>query len=995
MITVIVAAVRARSAQAAMLLVLATIAAATAAAAPWYGLAVASRAAAAHVAAAPPAQRVLAAATTGNAGAAPRAALATFADLLHRRLPIGGAAPVLGMVRSTVYAPTPGSASGFPAVYRDGFCAHARLTGACPARAGEAAVSRDAARRTGLAVGDVFAVRAAPSTRPVRFRIVALYDPADPAGDYWADSRFAAEGGLDPFFTAVDSFADPQMGDPTLAAAVTVPARLLRGDGGYDLNAVLNEAVPRLRDAGVTLANPTGPLLDAVRTDRASILRAVLVALAQLVVLAWFAIGLTGRYTSRDRRVDAGQLKLRGGTRMRILRLTVGQHVVPLLGAALLALPAGVAMAWLLAGELPVAADARLALGLSAGAAAAVLIGCLLVLTIVDAAVLRRPVAALLSRVPPARRGWRRNATDVALIALAVGAAYQARAGGSDRGLGVAAPALVALGLAVLLARIFRGIADRAGAVAVRRGRLRVGLTAVGVSRQPGTDLVFVLLVVVVALLALAIGGYRSGEAGRADRSAFELGAARVLTVRAAGWTGLEYAVRQADPGGRQAMAAVVNRTSNPPVLAVDSSRLAAVAAWRPEYGPIRALPDTAAAASVPPPLPPFTGTALTLRVRNDRHTAVELDAMLQNEQTGAPVRAVFRPIRPGEQTVSAAVAGCSTGPGCRLDRWELVTPTGPEPGAVTVSSLAQQNPPGGLLGTAALGDVTRWHTDVTGVALQVAATSRGLSMSPGAGPGPAPGDTVYAVAAPLPLPVLLAGPAPASWRFDDPATFRIAPGAIPVRVVGTPRTLPVLGTAGMMVDLHAARLIAGDAEPGGTFQVWLGEHAPASIVDKLRAGGLTVVADDTIVARADRLARQGGIATARFGLGVVAAALLLAAAGVAIAAAVQYGPYLEQARALRAQGLPRRTAVVAGSAGTALLVLSGVVAGLIAAVVARVAAAVTAPPFADGWRILPPPDPLNGPALVVAGLIALATLGTAAVLSTLPLVRRLIGNGR
>ena len=198
-----------------------------------------------------------------------------------------------------------------------------------------------------------------------------------------------------------------------------------------------------------------------------------------------------------------------------------------------------------------------------------------------------------------------------------------------------------------------------------------------------------------------------------------------------------------------------------------------------------------------------------------------------------------------------------------------------------------------------------------------------------------------------------------------------------------------------MMVDLHAARLIAGDAEPGGTLQVWLAAGAPSSIVDKLRAGGLTVIGDDSIAARAGRLARQGGIATARFGLITVAAALLLAAVGVAVAAAVQFGSFAGQARALRVQGLSRRTALVAGSAGTAVLVLSGVVGGLLAAVAARWAAAVTAPPFPDGWRVLPPPDPLVGPALPVAGLVALAVLGLTAALSALPLVRRLTRDDR
>ncbi len=61
----------------------------------------------------------------------------------------------------------------------------------------------------------------------------------------------------------------------------------------------------------------------------------------QILVLAWFAIGLAGRYTGRDRRGDAALLKLRGSSRLGMLRLTVGQHLVPLLAGAMLGAPLG------------------------------------------------------------------------------------------------------------------------------------------------------------------------------------------------------------------------------------------------------------------------------------------------------------------------------------------------------------------------------------------------------------------------------------------------------------------------------------------------------------------------------------------------------------------------------------------------------------------------------------------------------------------------------
>lgn len=46
---------------------------------------------------------------------------------------------------------------------------------------------------------------------------------------------------------------------------LNVPAPLLRGDGGYDLNGIVNAAAPRLAAAGMELTAPTGQLVDRVR----------------------------------------------------------------------------------------------------------------------------------------------------------------------------------------------------------------------------------------------------------------------------------------------------------------------------------------------------------------------------------------------------------------------------------------------------------------------------------------------------------------------------------------------------------------------------------------------------------------------------------------------------------------------------------------------------------------------------------------------------------
>ncbi|MGX6603100.1 FtsX-like permease family protein [Micromonosporaceae bacterium Da 78-11] len=985
-------AVRRRRAQATMVLVLAGLAAAVAAAGPWYATTVAARAAGARVDAAPAAHRVVQVHRTGDLGADPRGTLDTFAASVRGLLPLPGATAILGLAQEMSYRnPRSGDTpTTLPIAYRDGFCAHVRLTGDCPASAGEVAISRAAATRLQLDAGDPVGLRGSVAVGAVPLRVTAVYERSDPDGVYWTDPLFVAKADLDPVFTMLDTFRQAQLARPTLAYDVPVPVELLRGDAGYDLNAVLNAAGPLTAAAQYELTNEVGQLADQVVDDRYAVTRGVAVMLGQVLVLAWFAIGLAGRFTGRDRRGDAGLLKLRGNSRFSVLRLAIGQHLVPLTGGALLGWPAGILAAWALTGQLPLTAELWPALLLSAGAVAIVLAGGLLVLTGLDALAQSASVATLLRRVPSARHDWRSGVLDLALILLAAGAVYQARSGGPGSGLGVVAPVLAALAVGLLLARLLRTIADRAGGVAVRAGRLRSGLTAVQVSRQPGTDRVFALIVVAVALFALTAGGLAAGRTDRDRRSVLELGAARVLTVQAQSRTQLGYAVRSADPGGRQAMAVVVDRTVNPPLLAVDSPRLAAVATWRPEYGDVRAL----AAVPPPPPLPLITGGSLALRVHSDRAQPTELDLLLQHEATGAGVRVAFRGVRAGEQTVTVAVPGCTAAPGCRIVSWQLSSPITaegrPAQGGVTIRSLAQLNPAAQILDAARLADVSRWRTDFIGVAVRATTDAGGLTMSPPDREQGSIGNAVYAADSALPLPIVAAGPPAPAWRFDDASLNGAGGAAVPVQVVATARLLPVLGAAGILTDLDAARRIAGDAQLGGEYQVWLTADVPPALLDALRREGLTVVADRTATARAAALGRASGVVTGPFGLFAAGVAVLLAAAMVAVAATVDREPQTEQLRALRAQGLPRRTAVAVSYAGPAGLVAAGVFGGLLAALIARPVAAVVAPPFDDGWRVIPPPGALGWAPLVVTLGAAALVLGLTAWLSVRPLARRL-----
>jgi hypothetical protein len=196
---------------------------------------------------------------------------------------------------------------------------------------------------------------------------------------------------------------------------------------------------------------------------------------------------------------------------------------------------------------------------------------------------------------------------------------------------------------------------------------------------------------------------------------------------------------------------------------------------------------------------------------------------------------------------------------------------------------------------------------------------------------------------------------------------------------------LPVIGADGVLTDLDAARRVAGDSDQGGTLQVWLTGDAPAAVVDAI---GLPVLDDRTADGRVAELAADSSVVTASFGLFAAVLAALLAAGLLAVAAAVDREPQLDHLRALRHQGLPRRTALTTAYAGAGSVALAGLLGGLAAALAARPIADVTAPPFPDGWRVIPPPGALGPAALGIAAAVAVVVLGVTTWLS----VRRLNG---
>lgn len=995
MFALVLGAVRTRTAQVLTILVLATLAAAVAVAGPWFAFAAAARSAAADLAGAGAAERVLTAQQAVNTDGDPAAALDTFGATVREALRIPVTAPVAGLVMS-MNLRLGGSDAPIRLAFREGLCDHVRLDGPCPSAPGEGALSVETARRLGLTRGATLETGSSLVSGVVPVRVVALYSRADPDGPYWASEPYRPAAGLDPVFVPVTAFRAKTLWNPTSVYDVVLPDETIRGD--RDLATRLAAADNRLGAAEVQVTVNSRRLLSTIERDRSTVLRGVLTAGLQLVVLTWFAIGLAGRYTSRDRRPDAALLKLRGVSRAGTLRLVWGQHLVPLGAGVLLGAPAGYLLARALAGPVPEPGDERAALIWSAVAAGAVLLGGLAVLAVVEASLLGRPVAVLLRPATGGGNPWWSLLADGLLLTIAAAAFFQARSGGPAVGVDAAAPALIALAVGLLTARVLGRVAARTGRAALRGGRLRLGLSAVQISRSAGAERLFALVVVGVALFLTAVGGQWAERAGRTARSTADLGATRVLTVPGTNRTALLDAVRRADPGGREAMAAVVGLDDQLRVLEVDTTRLAAVAAWRGEYGPVTALP-TATAAANRPELPPITGVRLTLSYRRDGPQPVALTLTLRHEATGAPVTVSFGVLGAGPGTAVAAVRGCAEAPGCQIVDWSLTTApdrngrTRPPPdgAAVTVRELRQDAAEPVVLDRSTLADITRWRPGTVGSALDVSAADGALRLVADENTGNLQrvGSQLWAAGTRGPLPVLLAGPAPESWRYSD-ALLNAYGEPAPVEVTATVAALPVVGRSGLLVDLDATRRLAGVADAPGQFQVWLAPGASPAILDRLTAAGLTIGTDTTAGQRAERLGGQGPAAVVRFALLAGIAAMLLAAVTVAVGVAAERRSLGDQLNALRRQGLPARVATAAGWAGPAALIGSGVLAGVLAAILSVAATGSPVPEFTDGWRVLPTGPPLAPGVVAPAVLLALILFGLVGWLSLRPLIRGL-----
>jgi hypothetical protein len=805
-------------------------------------------------------------------------------------------------------------------VHRQDVCANLTIVaGRCLVSESDLVVGEDTARRMNLRPGQPVTVRFArydelereyvAAGRPKSLLVTGTFRVTDPGGAYWGASSYL--DGREPAFVTETTLNAMDVG----SRLVTVDG--YAGPGALDVDRLpaVRAGVDRLRavadaqQSSIVLRTGLPGLVDRIDAGRATLHGVVPVLAIALVLLACLTIFIAVGYGTDGRRPELAVVALRGARAPQRWWLGTGENVVAILAGGLLGCLAGQLLVnAVTAIRFPgVGADPGLS---SLRWAPAALAAALLTALFAERRQLTTPVLELLRRAPAVRGDARAVAFDVAVLLLAVAATGQLVAsGGTLTGVGGFATALVLIGVALLAARLLmRGI-TRFSRRALARGRLGLALAGLHLSRRPGGARLLALLIAAVAVAGYAAAAVSVAANARQTQASLGIGADRVVTVAPVPASRLLAAVREVDPQGRWAMAVVrlADTGEAAPVLAVDTTRLATVAAW-PGDGPD---PHRAARALRPAAAQPvrLTGSPLSFDITTEGFGPDALPGAVITIASAEGVdRLALGTLRAGRHTYALPTEMC--GAGCAIDAVHLFR-RGVEvdiDGTLVLHGLAGNG----------------WRS------------TEGAKISAGPdGPRVAVNliseltDGVYLqpVDTPLPLPVATAGKltTPTVLGFDG----RTLPVSRDVRLAA----LPAIGTTGTLVDLeYADRYAIGDGTNAGT-QVWLSANAPADALDRIREAGLTPAGEVRAADVRAALDNDGPALGLLFYALVGGLAALLAAGALTLTAAVDRARRIEDLTALRGQGLTvgdlRRATLWTYPALAAVAVLTGTLIGL------------------------------------------------------------------
>ncbi|MEU7870530.1 hypothetical protein [Dactylosporangium sp. NPDC049140] len=929
MISLILAMLRTRRGQAVTLVLLSVLAVGATVAVPAYLAAVDVAVARGEVAAAGPDERAIT--VTSGADVRGTANSIDFDSVAGALLDQPGFAHVYAVQFPVLGLETGGDRSSH-LVFRQDVCAHLEMvSGRCLLGAGEILLGEGTARRLELEAGSrvtlsyarivsnsltgiAFFVPDGPASEAV---VAGVYRAAAPAEQYWGSHGYFTPGAREPVFANVATVErlQPRLAEVSLDATAD-PAVF---DATGPLRDRLAQLQQRAKSVGgdyrVGTAMPG--LIDRVEQSRDLARRSVPAGAVPLLLLAYLALYLAVDYGSEGRRPELAVVALRGTRWWQRLLLAIGESVAAILAGAVAGLVAGrLAVAALVGWRLPgVGFSLDLTDPHSAGLAALTALGAVAVAVAAQRRHLAGPVAELLRRVRMRTSlGWR-SAVVVAVLAGAALAQLFTTSGRLD-GVGLLAPALCMAALAVACARLLAPAARALGRSALRRGRLGLALAALQAGRRPAAQRMLLLLITAVAVLGYAVSATDVAAQDRDLAARIGTGATRVLEVGPVTRQQLLHAVRQADPGGRWAMAVVQlppGAPGEPAKLAVDTARLPGVVPWLPQYGGVD--PARLPALLHPPARDPVVLDGKAVRfdvgVTSQGNEPVRVKAVLESVTGRGSAVLDLGTVSAGEYTLGRTDAVCTDG--CRLAALRL---SSDRIGGAAIDATLTLH--GLSAATADLADASHWR----GTGGTLSATRDGLRFTVSGvltdGAWFQPAD------APYPLPAVATVPLP-------PSVAGIDGRPTDVRAAGRAEALPRVGSFGALVDLEYADRVSSDGGAAREPEVWLSASAPPEAKARLAAQGLVVTGERDVASVRARLDGEGPALALWFHLLTGALAVLLAAGGITMIAAVDRTARAADHDVLRTQGLSRAVLRRASLWTYPVLVLAAGVLGLAA----------------------------------------------------------------
>ncbi|MGT2427441.1 hypothetical protein [Amnibacterium kyonggiense] len=897
-------------------------------------------------------------------------------------------------------------------------CANVTIVqGRCPIDVADALLPATTAAKTGVGVGSRISLSAYASQ--IEVTVVGIYDDRHGGGSLLArPSALAGTGIVRP--------------EPAIAIAPPSPddASGVTGKWNYWSATRLRDSVPLtkigavrsdlrhvqpalLSDANASVSGSAttsiGDLLSRVAAEQTSAAVITGAIGLQALALAWFAIAAVIGRISRSRAPEWGIGRTRGVPRATWLVAVFVEPAVAIVAGSVVGMAVGIGLAQ---------AAARLGLGPTAvvepwqpavvACGVLALLGSLVALGAASLRSARLPLTSLLHETTEPRQLSRialvAQAGAVLLTVVVVWVVLTQQQTGVAQ-VGLLAPALVAVVIALTALRLT--------VVIVRRGTDRPTRSLAGLvvgrllARSPSVLTSAVLVAVGVALTAYSLQVSLVSDRLSVAQADAASGAATVLKVAVPTGSNLVHVVDRADPGGRTAMAAAEadgeNFRSTDRIVAVDTSRLAAVTTWRPEWrGPV----GTGLAARLDPPVGPdlvLEGTRLRLSIEHlsivgtEGNPPVEPADLHLQAVVAAGQRWVTVPLgRLRNGVAESAKHGFPCTGGCRLVSISVQDPTVIIPVAYTatfdLAGIATDEQSAASL-SAWTRDASRWRNRIAtsddpemGATASANSSESGLAVAISDDVGNAR-PTLEPANGPAALPAVAATTTSLTGfagLHDVVTGSDLGQGRLLLRIVGKAPVLPRSLKDGVLVDLSQMDRIADPSQSIAVDEVWLAPGAHPAVLARLAAQGVRVITTSTLAEAIDVNEHRAPAEALRLSLVTAIVSALLTLLGLVAARVASLPGRLQDWRTLLRTGVGTdrlRWLVTLEATGPPA---AGAVLGVFAALVAYLVTARRLPlaPLDVGN---PPID--WTPSFAALGLLALAAVAVVLVVGSISAV--------